>query len=297
MTSTKKEDEEKFALIFRAIHDLPRLKDQEKFEKLVYTLINAIKMKIKSDGMNPEMNDPMPYNFREQSEPNIGDPYGKLPLHYLKAQAAGGDSNEKQMKHTEDMNDKKSLITSHLNQTYGPVPPNTIATQFNFYCPDNSLSSYYSMDQNRMIISYPGDLLHSLKGLSSQAPSSDPMQQYLHHAPSLHYVQMNNMDSLLGSPSSHQQVDTRFSSMTDSSSGMRSRCYHPYNYPRIDPSSHPMNLNDSQSSSSQSITNASVPTTKSTQQFNIENLGPDAAPRERQTSTIGNIPDSQHQQS
>ncbi|CAF4910455.1 unnamed protein product, partial [Rotaria magnacalcarata] len=49
-----------------------------------------------------------------------------------------------------------------------------------------------------MIISYPGDLLHSLKGLSSQAPSSDPMQQYLHHAPSLHYVQMNNMDSLLG---------------------------------------------------------------------------------------------------
>ncbi|CAF5167632.1 unnamed protein product, partial [Rotaria magnacalcarata] len=139
--------------------------------------------------------------------------------------------------------------------------------------------------------------LHSLKGLSSQAPSSDPMQQYLHHAPSLHYVQMNNMDSLLGSPSSHQQVDTRFSSMTDSSSGMRSRCYHPYNYPRIDPSSHPMNLNDSQSSSSQSITNASVPTTKSTQQFNIENLGPDAAPRERQTSAIGNIPDSQHQQS
>ncbi|CAF5200243.1 unnamed protein product, partial [Rotaria magnacalcarata] len=104
------------------------LKDQEKFEKLVYTLINAIKMKIKSDGMNPEMNDPMPYNFREQSEPNIGDPYGKLPLHYLKAQAAGGDSNEKQMKHTEDMNDKKSLITSHLNQTYGPGNGNTRGT-------------------------------------------------------------------------------------------------------------------------------------------------------------------------
>ncbi|CAF3379197.1 unnamed protein product [Rotaria socialis] len=177
------------------------------------------------------------------------------------------------------------------------VPPNTIATQFNSYCPDNSLSSYYSMDQNRMIISYPGNLLHSSKGLSSQVPSSDPMQQYLHHAPSLHYVQMNNMDPLLGSSSSHPQAHTRFSSMTDSSSGMRSQCYHPYNYPRIDPSSHPMNLNDNQSSSSQSITNASVPAAMSIQELNIENLGSDGAPSERQTGAIGNISDPQHQQS
>ncbi|CAM2714566.1 unnamed protein product [Rotaria socialis] len=177
MTSTKKEDEEKFALIFRAIHDLfkkkeilslvdkrinniirfndqykireqieiglkdhvkkirqqYKLKDQEKFEKSVYTLFNAIKMKIKSDGMMLEMNNPMPYNFHEQSGPNIGDPYEQLPLHHLKAEAAGGDSNEKHMEYIEgsyffkliiffpsDIIDKQSIITSCLNQAYGP---------------------------------------------------------------------------------------------------------------------------------------------------------------------------------
>lgn len=122
-----------------------------------------------------------------------------------------------------------------------------------------------------------------------------PVQQYRHHAPSLDYVQMNNRNPLLDSLPGHQQVDTRFSFMTESNSGMRSRCYYPYNYPRIVPS-HPMNLNDSQSSS-QSITNASVPTTWSTQQLNIENLSPGGAPRERQTDVIGNNPDRQHQQS
>ncbi len=70
------------------------------------------------------------------------------------------------------------------------------------------------------MISHPGDPLHSSKGLQPPAPSFDPMQQYFHHLPLSHDVNMYNMNPLIRPSLGRQQAPTRFPPMINDSFSM-----------------------------------------------------------------------------
>jgi hypothetical protein len=181
-------------------------------------------------------------------------------------------------------NSSSPLMTSHRNSTK-----------------DQSL--YMNSDPTR-----------SSKGLPSLAPLFDPMQQHIYRLPSSHSVKMHNMNPLIRPPLDLQQAPTRFSPMINNSNGLLSQhrdadhysrmgpYHHPEPYPRTHYTSFPMYLNDGWSSSSQAINNILVPATMSTQQLNIQNLGPIGPPGELQASAIHNyastrdVPNSQQQQ-
>ncbi len=61
------------------------------------------------------------------------------------------------------------------------------------------------MNPNGMIISDPGGPSYSSKRLLPPPPSFDTMQQYLHHLPPPHYLEIQNMDPLFAPPPNYQQ--------------------------------------------------------------------------------------------
>ncbi|CAF0937102.1 unnamed protein product [Adineta ricciae] len=165
-------------------------------------------------------------------------------------------------------------------------------------------------DPSGMMLSHPGGPPRSSKGLPP--PSSDPMQQHLHHLPPPHYGKMHNMDPMLGGPPlpGHPQQHMRFPSMMDDGFGMGQppppshHPHHPHMHPHMQPHPQmhhqPMHPNDGRPPP-QSINNTYVSTTMSIQQLNIQNLGPGGPPPDLQTGTIhyhassGNGPDGQPQ--
>ena len=159
---------------------------------------------------------------------------------------------------------------------------------------------HHGMDPNGMMMG----LSRSSKGFP---PSSDPMQQHMHHLPPPHYIKMQHMDPLLAhhqQQQQQQQQHMRFSPMMDDNFGM-GPAHHPPPHMHPPPPHHhhhQMHLNDGRPPPPQAINNTYVSATMSIQQLNIQNLGPGGSPGEIQPGTIhyhassGNMPDFQQQQ-
>ncbi|UJR28641.1 hypothetical protein I4U23_009873 [Adineta vaga] len=171
---------------------------------------------------------------------------------------------------------------------------------------------HHGLDPSGMMLSHPGGPPRSSKGLPP--PSSDPMQQHLHHLPPSHYAKMHNMDPMLGPPPGHPQQHMRFPPMMEDGFGMgppppsSHHSHHPHMHPHMHPHlqmhhqlMHPNDGRPPPPPPPQSINNTYVSATMSIQQLNIQSLGPGGPPPELQPGTIhyhassANGPDSQSQ--